>query len=130
MVIKKMDNISDFLIISFSTALFCIGIHVFMLSYNEYDKAYEKAVEGYQNEYVVTQVASKTSDKVSYSKNQIVALLLEPLDYDIQVDSYVIKKDFHNKSKIKEYTISHGLYDKQYIYNSQGDIIKVQFNSI
>src|SRR5690554_250406 len=125
-----MDNISDFLTISFSTFLFCIGIYIFIFSFNEYNRLFEKVVEGYQDEYLVSQVANKNNDKTYYSKNQIIALLLEPLDYDIQVDFYLIKKSSHYKSKIKDYIISNGLYDKQYIYNSQGEVIKLQFTGI
>ncbi len=68
----------------------------------------------------------ETYSKV-YSKGYIISLLFEPLDYDVQVDNYLINKNTHDKSRISHYELSKEYYRKEYIYDSKGNISKIKF---
>ncbi len=122
-----MDNISEFLYLGFATTLFCLGIYVFFLGLNEYNSVLDKGINNYEDENIVSLEAMEVKEEVYYSRGYITALLLEPLDFDIQVDNHLIDKNFHDRSKIKEYGLSSDFYKKQYIYNSEGTISKVLF---
>lgn len=122
-----MDNISEFLYLGFATTLFCLGIYVFFLSFNEYNTVLNNVTDNYENEYLVSSKVMEIEEEIYYSKGYIIALLFDPLDYDIQIDNYLIDKSFHNKSKIKDYRFDSNFYKKQYIYNSEGNISKVLF---
>lgn len=130
-----MDNISEFLYLGFATALFCLGIYLFFQGYNEYNVVLKNVSEKYDDNYLLSQQVRLDEGTYStieksedyYSKGYIMALLFEPLEYDIQIDGLLINKHFHDKSKIRGYELSKDLYKKQYMYDSKGNISKIKF---
>ena len=63
--------------------------------------------------------------ELSYS--ELIAFLLNPLEYDISINGYVIRKEDHSNELIKTYPIPRGLYIKDYIYNSNGKLVEIKF---
>lgn len=124
-----MNNISEFLSFSFAACIFCLGIYLFMIGINEYNAFLDKAIDSYGDEDFVSYVPYKREDEVYYTKGQILTLLFEPLDYDIQIDSYLIKKQDHDKSKIKNYIFLNDYYIKHYIYDFDGNISRIEYRS-
>ena len=122
-----MENISEFLYLAFATALFCIGIYIFFLSFNEYMTVLENTREDFEDEYLVSETPLIDEEEEYYTRGYIMALLFEPLDYDIQIDNYQLCKHFHNKGRIKDYNLTKDFYEKQYIYDLEGNISKVKF---
>lgn len=122
-----MDNISEFLYLGFATTLFCLGIYVFFLGIGQYNSVLDKAINNYEDEYIVSMKSLEHREDIYYTRGYITALLFDPLDYDIQIDNYLINKSFHDKSRINDYRLNSDFYKKQYIYNSEGKISKVVF---
>ncbi|NLJ90646.1 MAG: hypothetical protein GX323_07070 [Clostridiales bacterium] len=124
-----MENIGEFLILSFSTLLFCLGIYVFFHGYSEYNMLFKNVTTNYQEGpvLVIEEEAGLTLEDEYYPKGYLVALLLKPLDYDILLDNSLISKAHHDKSKIRDYGLDKEYYRKEYIYDNKGDISKIRF---
>lgn len=125
-----MDSISRFLYLGFSTLIFCIGFYVFVISFNEYSNLLAVAIDNYQDEDIVLEVGVRDNDIESYSKGYLITLLLEPLDYNIQIDEYLIEKNFHSKNKINEEVFLYDYYVKEYVYDLDGNITRIKFTGI
>ena len=123
-----MDHIGNFLYQSFGILLFSMGVTLLLMNDKEFYRIYDKAILEYQNSPIVSQGMMEEGEEVRYySKGYIIALLLEPLEYDIQINQYIINKHFHDTSKIHNYIIVDDWFKKTYQYDNEGNIERIIF---
>ncbi len=67
------------------------------------------------------------ADKGSITYAELIASLLQPLDYDIIVNGIMINKIWHYPEKISEYAIPKREYNKNYQYDDKGNIIFISY---
>jgi hypothetical protein len=75
-----------------------------------------------------------TSEEHYASQGEIITLLLEELEYNIEVvdetGTYVIYADRYNPSEIGLYIFKSKMFEKRYTYNLNGSIAKIKYRSI
>lgn len=118
-----MDQINKIIKTSCAVLIFCIGLWLMFNQTRAYMKVLSKARETIKEDVVYQQQNTDNRQIVSYG--ELVALLLEPLDYDIRIDERNISKSEHNKAMIHSYGIMQGNYIKSYEYDNEGNICRI-----
>lgn len=116
-----MDNVTKLLHLAFAAMVFCIGAVCLFFETRTYSSSlagvrelYKDDKEGYM------QYNEKEIMIVPYSK--LVAILMQPLEYDIMIDGKLIDKDSHTADQIYSYGIQQINYRKTYQYDAEGDV--------
>lgn len=71
-----------------------------------------------------------SSDLTIVPYGELIAVLLNPLEYDIQIDDFIIRKSEHNNSQISSYPINSESYIKTYLINEKDNVKCIVYSSI
>ena len=131
-----MGNARELLLQAVAGFLFCLAITLLFRQVREYSQALAIVKHSYQNHQTVS-VESNGSSKESHSdmKDQVsygelIASLCDCLEYDVEINGFYIHKHEHTPDKIGGYCIPKESYQKSYVYNSNGEITKIIYQSM
>lgn len=122
-----MEDVNKILYIGASTFLFCIGIYLLFSIANIYVYSL-KLEQGQLQENEIYQQNYSDGNTVTYT--ELVATLFTTLVYDIQINDILINKASHEMDRIEEYQILDTTYQKNYFYDSNGNITKIIYKSV
>lgn len=122
-----MEDVNKILYIGASTFLFCIGIYLLFSIANIYVHTL-KLEQGQLQENEIYQQNYSDGNTVTYT--ELVATLFTTLVYDIQINDILINKASHEMDRIEEYQILDTTYQKNYFYDSNGNITKIIYKSV
>jgi hypothetical protein len=125
---KLMGNAMKIVQISIYIVLFCAGIYVLISEEKTYVQTLEIIRENIKDNELYQQYTNTDRETIGYS--EIISSLLNPLEYDVMVDSIFINKDTHGKDKIEGYGINRKSYKKSYEYDDYGNITTVIYTGI
>ncbi len=122
-----MHNVEEYLYQSFISILFCIAITIFFFSCNEINILLLSAKEKITNE----ELLSSTNEEINknlISSDELTMILLNKLEYDIEIDGVLFVALSHNEKNLNA-TVSNGNYIKTYSYE-EGIISKIIYRKI
>jgi len=122
-----LEDVNKILYIGASTFLFCIGIYLLFSIANIYVYSL-KLEQGQLQENEIYQQNYSDGNTVTYT--ELVATLFTTLVYDIQINDILINKASHEMDRIEEYQILDTTYQKNYFYDSNGNITKIIYKSV
>lgn len=120
-----MENVNRLMQIAFAAIVFCIGLTILIFKTKIYHSLLEEEKELLKEEVIYQQYNSDHSNIVSDS--YLIAALMQPLDYDVMIDTTVVRKTEHSTDKISSYGIQDTDYIKSYQYNDNGEIIMILY---
>lgn len=112
-----------------SGILFLMGIFLLFNFAKVYHKSLNLLREDIKDqEEVIYQQNLMEEAIITYS--ELIAMLFQPIEYDIEIDGLLIENKIHNAELISTYNIAHTNYKKDYQYDANGKIIKIVYKRI
>lgn len=123
-----MEQINKLFYLLFSIILFCIGLALLIFEDKSYHNSLTTIRDGAKEAPLYEQYNREEGNKVTYG--WLIASLMYPLDIDIVINDCVIRAAEHDAGKIEGYSISQTNFEKNYIYDEEGNITMVTYKSI
>lgn len=123
-----MQNGNELLYQALAVFFFCAAVTCLFLGYRNYTAAINTSKNIVKNEIIYEQYHQVQED--IYTKGEIKALLLSPLEYDIEIDNLLISKKENVTDNISTYKVPDKKYIKSYAYDNNGTITRIIFKSI
>lgn len=123
-----MDNINKLLYQAFAILIFCLSINILFTLYKNYGDFLNVSSKILSEDIAFEQ--TNTLEKIIYTKGEIILMLLNKLDYDVQIDLILISKSENIKENITDFNILDKNYTKSYAYDNKGNITRIIFQSI
>lgn len=120
-----MENWKDLLYQSISTILFCVAITVFLHQSTSYSKLLEE-LKSMDQPAIYQQ---EREEELFTTYPELIASLVQPLEYDIEIDGLLISKYEHTVEQIESYGIKNTRYEKTYAYDSKGAVTRLIYRS-
>ncbi|MBH1940638.1 hypothetical protein I5677_07030 [Mobilitalea sibirica] len=120
-----MENINKLLYVALGTLIFCIGIFLMFVMAMNYHKTLATTREIIKNDNLYQQYFTKEKEFVTHG--ELIATLLQPLDYNLSIDGVLILLVEHNEEKIIDYNIREVNYIKSYQRDAIGNIICMEY---
>lgn len=109
-----------------SAIFFCIAISVLFICVRQYRSALY-AADSILLEEIIVQTADDNGQ--SMDQGDVIAALMGALEYDVEINGYLISKTLHQETMIADYPIPDGYYKKTYQYDSKGTLIRICYTS-
>lgn len=113
---------------SFSVLAFCIALLLMLHQVNTYHTMLKTTKNQLVDPVVLEQYNASDITIVPYGK--LIAMLFHPLEYDIQINDFIIRKSEHDYSKISAYPLAPVHYKKTYSINENDTIKCIVYTSI
>lgn len=110
-----------------SVLIFCIGVSLLFYESRIYQTSLKLVRELIKQDVIYQQHNIVDRETITYA--ELIATLLQPLEYDIMIDGILIKKEEHDRSQITAYPIRQTQYSKSYRYNDNGIITIIVYSS-
>lgn len=122
-----MENWKELIYQSISTVIFCVAVTLLLHQYASYTKLIRQL--NCMDELLFYQQYKNEEDAlISYA--QLIATIVQPLEYDIEIDQVLISKYEHTRDQIESYGIKNEMYEKNYAYNENGEVTRILYKSI
>lgn len=123
-----MENVNKLIQMVFSGLVFCLGILLMFYEVKTYSGMLRTTREMFKENEIYQQYNESDMETVAYS--ELIATLLNPIDYDIRIDGFIIRKNEHSNDRINEYSIPIKDYSKSYRYDEDGNIIMIIYTGL
>lgn len=122
-----MENVTKYIQLTLYVILFLVGMYLMLNHSVKYSNIISNVRDRFKDkEKVLYEQQILEENYVSYK--ELIAKLLNNLEYDIEIDGLLINKKEHNALKIESYGIEKADYIKTYIYDKSGNIIKIVYS--
>lgn len=105
----------------------CIGLYLLIYESRVVTDMFNVVRDQIKEEELYQQYYAEDIEEISYA--ELVAILLNNLEYDINVNGVLIKKEEHDIDKINVYGLNLTDYLKQYQYDESGNITLISYTS-
>lgn len=123
-----MENINKFIYNVLAILVFCIALFLLLHKTSTYHKALYHIREQISEKELYLQYNNENKEILTYS--ELIATLFQTLDYDVQIDDQIILKTEHDLYQIEYYQIERVDYQKNYIYDNKGNILRICYRKI
>lgn len=103
-----------------SGLVLCIGLYLLILQTRTVSNMFDIVRNQMKDKEIYQQYYEKKIEEVPYA--ELVATLLNTLDYDIVIDGKVIRRREHDMAGITGYPLKKCKYRKEYQYDADGRI--------
>ncbi len=110
-----------------SVLVLCIGLYLLLFQTRIVSDMFDVVRNQLKDEELYQQYYAEDIKIVAYA--ELVASLLNDLEYDIVIDGQLIKRNEHDIDKISGYSLEDGEYRKEYQYDENGNIILITYTS-
>lgn len=128
-----MENTSKLLRIAFYTIVFFTGISFLSLMSREVFNIADQSADVIASDNILYE-APLQNQRYLIKKNEIIAQLMEDIQYDISiVDStgtHLIYTESFNPEDITDLVLTSDQYEKSYTYNEEGDIEAILYRYV
>jgi len=124
----NMNHSNELLHQVFAVFLFCIAVSALFYQYHNYLAALNSSTEILNDKIMYEQYNNKEEN--IYTKGEIIAFLLNQLEYDVEIDGLFISKSENLKENISAYSIRDNSFGKSYVYDKDGKISRIIFTSM
>jgi hypothetical protein len=122
-----MNHSTELLHQAFAACIFCIAISLLLFGYRNYTRLLIIS-NAILNEDVMYEQYNDI-DKEEFTRGEIVTLLFNQLEYDIEIDGFLISKVENTRENISSYPILDASFLKSYAYDSKGNITRIIFTN-
>ena len=122
-----MENWKELLYQSISTIIFCVAITLLLHQSASYSKLLEQ-IKCKDEPLIYQQPWDKDEPLVTYA--ELIASLVQPLEYDMEIDGLLISKYDHTVDQIESYDIKNTKYRKTYAYDSNAVVTRIIYKSV
>lgn len=123
-----MEDTLKFIKIACAGLVFCIGMIIFLHGIRTYNKSISTVREKIKDDNVLYQQYYPDEEIVTYS--ELIASLFQILEYDIEIDGFLINKYEHFAEKVISYNIQETDYSKSYLYDANGNVTKIVYTPV
>lgn len=120
-----MSNVTKLLYQVFEALMFCIAVSLLLIGYRSFMTVVACSKEIAEEQVVFEQNHELKEPYVT--KGELIAMLFTPLEYDIEIDGFFISKYENVKDNLSSYPIGEANYRKNYIYDDDGNIIRILY---
>jgi hypothetical protein len=120
-----MNHGIELLYQAFAVLMFCFAVTLLFTAYRNFNTIYNIS-KGIKEDQIIYEQSQVITQPV-VSKGEIITMLLTPLEYDIEIDGFLICKNENTKECVNSYPISGSSFIKIYEYDSNGNITKIIF---
>ncbi len=111
-----------------SAMVLCIGLSILFYETRIVSQLFDAVRDQMKEEELFQQYYKVEKEIIPYE--ELVAILLNDLEYDIAIDGVQFKKDEHDMDKIAGYDLKKTNYLKEYQYDEGGKIILIIYASV
>ena len=122
-----MEASQKILIGAASALMFCIGIYLILYESRFVSEMFDVVRHQMKGEELYQQYYVEDIEKVSYA--ELIATLLNDLEYDIVINGILVKRNEHNFDQISGYRLKEGDYRKEYQYDESGNIALITYTT-
>lgn len=101
-----------------SVLVLCVGLYLILFETRIVTNMFDVVRNQMKDEELYQQYYTEDVEEVPYA--ELVATLLNDLEYDIVIDGEMIKRNEHNIDKIGGYRLKENDYLKEYQYDENG----------
>lgn len=123
-----MENTTKFIKVACAGILFCMGVFLLIYGTGTYSKSIAAVREKVKDDNIFYQQYYPDAKIVTYS--EVIATFFQVLEYDIEIDGYLINKIDHQAEKVVHYNIDKTDYFKTYLYDANGNVRKIVYSPI
>lgn len=110
-----------------SGLVLCIGLYLLIFETRIVSNMFDVVRDQMKDEELYQQYYAEDVEEVPYA--ELVATLINVLEYDIVIDGKLIKRNEHDIDKIAGYSLKEGIYRKEYQYDESGNITLITYTS-
>lgn len=110
-----------------SAITLCIGLYLLIFESRIVSNMFDVVRDQINEEELYQQYYAEDIEEVSYA--ELVATLLNNLEYDIMINGELIRREDHDTDKINGYGLNESDYLKQYQYDESGKITLITYTS-
>ncbi|NLZ82588.1 MAG: hypothetical protein GX915_02875 [Clostridiales bacterium] len=118
-----MENILKFIKLAFAGLFFCVGVYFFLNGISTYNKSLSTVRGKIKDDERLYQQNYSNEKTVTYS--ELISSLFRGLEYDIEIDGFLISKYEHQPEYIINYDIKETNYIKRYFYDKGEKITRI-----
>jgi hypothetical protein len=122
-----METSQKLLIGAASTLMFCIGLYLILYETRIVSNMFDVVRNQMKDKELYQQYYVEDIEKVSYP--ELIATLLNDLEYDIVINGVLIQRNEHDFDQIPEYRLNEGDYRKDYQYDESGKITLITYTA-
>jgi hypothetical protein len=122
---KDMENVNKLMQMAFSAIIFCIGLTILFFKAKTFHSFLDEARDAQKEDVIYQQYPIENHETVSYA--ELIATLMQPLNYDIMIDTKRISAGCHT-ADLMEYGIQKINYRKSYLYDESGAVTMVVYS--
>lgn len=122
-----MEASQKLLIGAASALMFCIGLYLILYETRIVSNMFDVVRNQMKDEELYQQYYVEDIEKVSYP--ELIATLLNDLEYDIVINGVLIQRNEHDFNRISEYRLNEGDYRKDYQYDESGKITLITYTA-
>lgn len=110
-----------------SGLVLCIGLYLLIFETRIVSNMFDIVRDQMKDKELYQQYYAEDIEEVPYA--ELVATLINVLEYDIVIDGKLIKRNEHDIDKIAGYSLKEGDYRKEYQYDEGGSITLITYTS-
>lgn len=122
-----METSQKLLLGAASAIVLCIGLYLLIFESRIVSNMFDIVRDQIKEEEIYQQYYAEDIEEVSYA--ELVAILLNNLEYDIMINEVLIRREDHDTDKIDGYRLNMSDYLKQYQYDESGNITLITYTS-
>lgn len=120
-----MEHYKELIFTAVSTILFCTAVSLLFYQAATYQQTLFQIEERYRSMDALYEAENSVSELTSYA--ELIMSLCGTLEYDIQIDGRLIKKEEHSIDQIDGYFIPRADYTKSYLHDEDGNLIRIVY---
>jgi len=128
-----MDKILKLLQMAFHVVILFIALSLLYTMSHTFTSLTEKTADIVMKDNILYE-AYLVKDEHYASRAELITLLLEEVEYDMAVvdeaGTYTITAEGYSPSDIGLYVFASQKYEKSYVYNLSGTIVKIRYQSV
>lgn len=110
-----------------SVILFLLATTILLRQASIYMDLVKSVKEAYKDTDALYQSEYSASEIVTY--DELIASLFGTLEYDLEINGFLISKYEHTVDQIGDYNIADTNYSKSYFYDSNGNITRIIYTT-
>jgi hypothetical protein len=122
-----MEAAQKLLIGAASVLMLCVSLYLVLFENHIVTNIFDVVRNQMKDEELYQQYYTEDVEEVPYA--ELVATLLNDLEYDIVIDGALIQRNEHDIEKIRGYILKENDYLKEYQYNESGTIEIITYTS-
>ncbi len=111
-----------------SVLTLCFGLYLLIYETRAVSIMLDVVKHQIKDEEIYRQYSDNIMEEISFA--EMISILMNELEYDIEINGALIRVSEHDIDKIDNYSLTVGPYLKQYQYDENGNILLIIYTSV